>query len=175
MKCKICKIKEGRPFTNLCDECHMCQIWAHYNRFLTTQKTKQGVKREQKEKLLKETYEFILEGELYKKFHFRYYVSKSGKLVSWKKTKALLIPQHNNNGYVKFTLMIDGKQKNKYLHHIIWETWMNEKIDGDRRDVERKVISHKDNNKDNNNLSNLECTTQIKSVKNYHKNNEKQK
>lgn len=67
-----------------------------------------------------------------------------------RKPKIFLIkPQRQNSGYLKVVLYKNGKYKNKLLHRIIAETFL-ENPNG------YKEVNHIDGNKDNNKVSNLE-------------------
>ena len=80
-----------------------------------------------------------------------YLVSKDGQVFNTK-TKILLKQTPNNSGYIRYTLRINNQNKSKQAHILVIETWTNEDLQG-------KVINHKDGNKINNNLSNLEVVT----------------
>lgn len=64
------------------------------------------------------------------------------------------------NGYIRVTLMKNGEKKHLHLHRIMALTFL-EKVDG------KDFVNHKDGNKENNCIDNLEWVT--KSENNIHK------
>lgn len=78
-----------------------------------------------------------------------YYVSINGDVWN-KKTKCLLKKTPNNSGYIRYSLRINNKNVSKQAHILVMETWGNQKIESGQ------VINHKDGNKTNNNINNLE-------------------
>jgi hypothetical protein len=76
-----------------------------------------------------------------------YTIYSDGKVYS-NKTKKFIKP-HIENGYYRIGLYIDGKPKTYKLHRLIGECFI-EKPDG------KNQINHKDCNKLNNDVSNLE-------------------
>lgn len=80
-----------------------------------------------------------------------YLVSKDGQVFNVK-TKILLKQTPNQSGYIRYTLRINNQNKSKQAHTLVIETWTDETL-------ENKVINHKDGNKTNNKLSNLEVVT----------------
>ena len=68
-----------------------------------------------------------------------------------------LKPFGNGNGYLVISLLKNGKRKNKYIHRLVAEYF----IDGYDED---KVINHKDFNRENNDISNLEIVSQKENV-----------
>lgn len=78
-----------------------------------------------------------------------YLVSIDGEVYN-EKTKILLKQTPNNSGYIRYTLRIKGKNISKLAHILVMETWGKQKL------ASNQVINHKDGNKINNNLKNLE-------------------
>lgn len=78
-----------------------------------------------------------------------YLVSIDGEVYN-EKTKILLKQTPNNSGYIRYTLRINGKNISKLAHILVMETWGKQKL------ASNQVINHKDGNKINNNLKNLE-------------------
>jgi hypothetical protein len=76
-----------------------------------------------------------------------YTIYSDGKVYSNKSKK--FIKPHIENGYYRIRLYIDGKAKTFKLHRLIGECFI-EKPDG------KNQINHKDCNKLNNDVSNLE-------------------
>ena len=65
--------------------------------------------------------------------------------------KEAIIIAHINKGYYRIKLYKDNKYKNYYVHQLVAITFLNHNIDG-----LNNVINHKDNNKLNNYIDNLE-------------------
>ena len=85
-----------------------------------------------------------------------YEVSSSG-LVRNAYTKELLALQLNN-GYLCVKLRHDNERKQRSVHRLVIESFLNTKID------EAMVVNHIDGNKQNNALGNLEIVTQSENV-----------
>lgn len=73
--------------------------------------------------------------------------SKNGKL-NWK----ILQPTNANNGYLKYSFVKNGKRFNKYTHRLVAEAFISNPYN-------KPQINHKDGNKHNNVVSNLEWCT----------------
>ena len=87
----------------------------------------------------------------------RYAVNNYGNVIDLFKKRLLRI-QTELNGYNTINICIDKKQ-NKYLfHRFIWESYNGLTPEG-------KTIDHRDNDKNNNKLSNLNCCTQQENCK----------
>lgn len=78
-----------------------------------------------------------------------YLVSINGEVYN-EKTKILLKQTPNNSGYIRYTLRINGKNISKLAHLLVIEAW------GHKTLKPNQVVNHKDGNKTNNNLENLE-------------------
>ena len=83
-----------------------------------------------------------------------YIVTSNGEIYSLKHKKPRrLITQKNWGGYERVGLCANGKQRYFLVHRIVAETFLKNP-DG------KPFINHKDENKSNNDVSNLEwCTT----------------
>ena len=102
-----------------------------------------------------------------------YQVSNTGKVKSlkrkvyagrgrmrWQYERILSENKTNGNGYKIVTLNKEGKGQNKYIHRLVAETFLENKNN-------YKYINHKDENKSNNSIDNLEfCTAQYNSTYN---------
>lgn len=78
-----------------------------------------------------------------------YLVTEDGRIFNENTGKEL--KQYNNgNGYLKLTLTIDRVQVQKLSHRIVAETYLPNKS---------KEVNHKDGNRSNNHISNLEWVT----------------
>ena len=80
-----------------------------------------------------------------------YSVSKDSKVYSWK-TKKYLKPQLQNNGYVTVGLYLDKKPKVIPVHRIVAQTFLPNPLN-------LRTVNHKDFDKTNNDVSNLEWMT----------------
>ena len=77
-----------------------------------------------------------------------YAVTSCGKVYSHK-SKKFLKPVKNNAGYSVVCLHKDGEQKNYYIHRLVAEAYLP-------NPEELSQVNHKDENKENNALPNLE-------------------
>lgn len=76
----------------------------------------------------------------------------------------MLKPADNGNGYLIVSLRKDNKRKNHYIHRLVGEAFLNDYLS-------ILTINHKDFNRKNNNVSNLEvCTIQENLKYSYEKN-----
>lgn len=83
-----------------------------------------------------------------KDYEDRYEVYSDGKI--WSKFKhSFLLLNDNQNGYLQFFVYGIGKRKPKLIHRIVYETFAGPIYEGYQ-------INHKDQNKSNNDISNLE-------------------
>ena len=80
-----------------------------------------------------------------------YYASKDGDVYS-AITKKCLSPKYDKDGYCEYGLTIDGKIKYVRGHRIIAETFLP-------NTEEKPTVNHKDGNKSNNSVNNLEWAT----------------
>lgn len=97
-----------------------------------------------------------------------YYISKSGKCISKKKNIHELKVYITDHGYeyVKFSNVIDGKKKTtaKFLHRLVAEAYIP-------NPEHKPEVNHKDGNKSNNALNNLEWVTSYENKKHAKENN----
>lgn len=95
-----------------------------------------------------------------------YLISKDGRVFS-KKYHLLMDTSINKNGYVTIPLVSDtGKKYTKFMHHLLLMAFRPEEFARITRlediagcDI-RYVVNHKDGNKQNNDLDNLEVVSQ---------------
>lgn len=80
-----------------------------------------------------------------------YQITTEGKLYNTK-TKNWLKGQINKNGYLTYYITIDGLRKRLYAHRMVAETY----IPNPNR---KEQVNHKDGNKLNNSVDNLEWVT----------------
>lgn len=86
-----------------------------------------------------------------------YLVSKDGQVYNTK-TKVLLKQTPNQSGYIRYTLRINNKNCSKQAHILVLETWSNQDLIG-------KVVNHKDGNRTNNDISNLQAVSKSENAK----------
>lgn len=80
-----------------------------------------------------------------------YIVSNTGKVKSFKRTNpCLLKPDLNGVGYARVTLSKDSETKRLFVHRLVALHFIGEQPEG------KDMINHKDGNKLNNHVSNLE-------------------
>ena len=83
-----------------------------------------------------------------------YYATRSGKIWS-AKTNSFIEGKIDQNGYRELCIMVDGQRKYVRVHIMIARTFLK-KPTGKGSDLE---VNHKDKNKLNNKVSNLEWAT----------------
>lgn len=89
----------------------------------------------------------------------RYQVSNLGRVRN--KEGKILVPQLTRTSYYKVTLF-NGKKKGKLIHRLVMEAFVGQS------DLQ---VNHKDFNKVNNCLSNLEYTTPKENIQHFRKSN----
>lgn len=94
-----------------------------------------------------------------------YQASNLGRLRSLKSNK-ILSQIDNGNGYLYVTLSNKGKRKNEYVHRLIAKTFI-------KNYEKNKVINHKNYNKKDNYVNNIECVTQKENIRYSIKNRKK--
>lgn len=85
------------------------------------------------------------------KIHHGYYKHIEEKIIDVSK-------RTNNAGYLYINLWKNGKQKNFRIHRLVAEVFL-------KNPNNYKCVNHKDNNKLNNNVENLEWCTQSYNIK----------
>ena len=83
--------------------------------------------------------------------------SWNGKVICIR-SERLLTPQKVAGGYYQICITPNNKQIRKYLHRLIAEAWISNPDN-------KPFINHKDGNKSNNSISNLEWCTRSENVK----------
>lgn len=89
-------------------------------------------------------------------------VSKNGEVIAADTGKKVAI-RDNGHGYKQVQIMRSGKRYTRYVHRLVAECFL-EKPDG------YDYINHKDGNKSNNSVSNLEWCTQSQNLLHAYKN-----
>jgi len=92
-------------------------------------------------------------------FYTNYYVSKCGNVKSIFNNKERLLIQKEKQGYL--CIKINGKRIK--VHRMVLICW------DFRIDYIFMLVNHKDGNKKNNNIQNLEWCTQLENINHYHK------
>ncbi|WP_205461753.1 HNH endonuclease signature motif containing protein [Mangrovibacterium lignilyticum] len=93
-----------------------------------------------------------------------YFASMTGRIVSTKREKAQFInPSKNGGGYLVFSPYLEGVKTSEYVHRAVGNTFLS-RIEG------KGQINHKDLDKTNNTLDNLEWVTQLENIRHYHEN-----
>ena len=103
-----------------------------------------------------------------KNFENDYFISNLGNVKSKKlSNEKILKPTKNSNGYYIISLSKNGIVLKRKIHQLVAEAFLNHKPNG-----MKKVINHKDFDKLNNKVDNLEIITQRENTstrKNLHK------
>lgn len=83
----------------------------------------------------------------------KYLPTPCGQVISFaRKIPAILRPRKHTSGYYQVTLWESGKQRDHYIHRLVYEFWKGTIPTG-------LEINHIDGNKLNNNIENLEALT----------------
>ena len=90
-----------------------------------------------------------------KDYEGHYQVSNFGRVKSIKFGKEIILKQHiNKGGYYYVCLLKNGKHKNYYVHRLVAEAFIDNPDN-------LPQVNHKDENKTNNSVDNLErCTNE---------------
>lgn len=92
-------------------------------------------------------------------FNGDYSVTDDGRVISYKRKGKQELVGGAYGGYRIVTIWVNGKQENHYVHRLVAEAFIPNPED-------KPEVNHKDGNKQNNNVNNLEwCTS---SENNYH-------
>lgn len=83
-----------------------------------------------------------------------YYISNFGNVKSFKRGKERILKAGSNKGYLFVILCNKFKNKKRTIHSLVAEEFLNHKPSG-----MNLVINHKDFNRQNNNVDNLEIIT----------------
>ena len=91
-----------------------------------------------------------------------YAITSCGKVWSYRNNK-FLAPSISGRGYFQVNLSKNGKYRHYFIHRLVAEAYLENPNN-------LPVVNHKDLNKLNNALTNLEWCTQSYNVKHYYKN-----
>ena len=88
-----------------------------------------------------------------------YIINREGTIISLKKNKE--ITHKDDRGYCKVQLSRDGIKKTFYVHRLVWDTFngLNEGM----------TINHKDGNRSNNCIDNLEEVSHKQNLRSFNK------
>lgn len=106
-----------------------------------------------------------MEKEIWKNInnYTNYEISNFGRVRSSKyREPRILKPRKSKNGYLYINLSRNGEYKSFNIHRLVAETFMG------KSDL---TVNHIDENKNNNNLSNLEFVSSKENKEKYRKNN----
>ena len=100
---------------------------------------------------------------------YEYSISNTGKLRAdssfHKNKKGTFLGSKDTSGYLRTALTLkNGNVKNFKIHRLVAKYFINENI-------EYLTINHKDFNKQNNNVKNLEIITSVENIKHYYTEN----
>lgn len=89
--------------------------------------------------------------------HEHYVISDDGVIIN-NRTGTALKHSVNNSGYCSVSLCNNGKNRKESIHRLVYETYIGDIPEG-------CVINHKDSNRKNNEISNLEVMTYSENIK----------
>lgn len=78
----------------------------------------------------------------------KYSIQEDGVIISHRENSPIK-PSKNSNGYYKYTFTLNGKREQKLIHQVVAKHFLPNPYD-------YKQVNHKDGNKANNAVSNLE-------------------
>ena len=91
-------------------------------------------------------------------FKTDYFVNQYGEIYS-SKSNRIMSTEITNKGYYKLKIRFNNRYYRKYPHIMVAETFISHKPHG------KSDVNHKDGNKKNNHVSNLEWTTRSENLK----------
>lgn len=87
--------------------------------------------------------------------HPRYGVSRDGTIINDRNN--IKVPQETSNGYLKVDLYDNGKKSSKRIHRLVAEAYIPNPYN-------KPDVNHKDGNKHNNSVDNLEWVTKSENM-----------
>jgi hypothetical protein len=91
-----------------------------------------------------------------------YSINIKGEVYSWR-SKKFLKPQKQRNGYLTVNLFNGKNVKTKTIHRLVAEVFIHNEFD-------KPFVNHKDLDKTNNNVNNLEWVTASENIQHAHNN-----
>ena len=95
----------------------------------------------------------IIIGEVWKYINNVYLISNFGNVKSYKGYHAIILSPNYINGYAIVKLNIDGIEKNYKIHRLVAEYFIPNPLN-------KQYVHHKDCNRNNNNVNNLQWVSQ---------------
>jgi len=102
--------------------------------------------------------QFSIDGEIWRKIrqHKLYEISNYGRLRRWRNSKQeyyiCINPLVRVTGYYRKTMQVNGKSTGQFIHRLVAEAFIH-------NPENKPMVNHKDGNKWNNHVSNLEWVT----------------
>ena len=101
-----------------------------------------------------------------KGYEGKYQVSDKGRVksllfinnITKKKREKILSCIDNGNGYLYISLSKNGKRENHYVHRLVADAFL-------KRKKHHTVVNHKDYNRKNNDVNNLEWCTTLENIR----------
>lgn len=90
----------------------------------------------------------------------RYFVSSKGRILSIQKPNPLIMTPFNSNGYKYITICNHGTKTQKRVNRLVADAFLP-------NPEEKKVVHHKDHNKANNSIENLQWATHSENTRAY--------
>lgn len=87
-----------------------------------------------------------------------YKISNFGRVKSTVRNERILKARAHSGGYLRVNLCKDGKSKDAYIHRLVAQAFLD-------NPYEKCDVNHKDGNKENNCVENLEWTTRSENQK----------
>lgn len=117
-------------------------------------------------KVIKISTKRIVDTRKYRKTKFKdYLASIDGEIYSML-TNTVLSPRIDKDGYQQVSIMVNGKQTSKTVHRMIAEAWLP-------NPDKKPFVNHKNGNRDDNRVCNLEWVTVSENNLGKNKNNGK--
>ena len=102
-------------------------------------------------------YEVSSDGQIKRLKRITIYVRRGNRVLS-RITEKILIGTINRCGYIQVCIPKDGKCRARLVHQLVALTWIGERPEG-------KQINHKDGDKTNNQIENLEYVTSKENIR----------
>ncbi len=97
--------------------------------------------------------------EIWIKVFDNYFVSNLGRVKStMKKNEKILTPRENGKGYLRVHLSVNGRIKDYYIHRLVADAFIH-------NPENLPEVNHKDGDKGNNHIDNLEWCTRSENIR----------